>query len=111
MRSAPAAASGSSRTRLRAGMTTAWGAKWRFWWCRDATGTRGTVPTVIQQVPVPDHDAQADAAAIDRVLQGETDQFAILVRRYQSALYRHAVAMVWDHDAAADMVQDAFIRA
>lgn len=56
-------------------------------------------------------DGTADAIIIEYVLGGETQQFAELVRRYQQALYRHAVAMVLDHDAAADMVQDAFIRA
>ena len=56
-------------------------------------------------------DAPADAAAIARVLDGDTQQFAQLVTRYQAALYRHAVSMVLDHDTAADMVQDTFIRA
>lgn len=53
----------------------------------------------------------ADAAVIERVLDGETQQFAQLVTRYQAALYRHAVSLVLDHDVAADMVQDAFVRA
>ena len=52
-----------------------------------------------------------DAAVIARVLDGEKQQFAQLVGRYQAALYRHAVSMVLDHDVAADMVQDAFVRA
>lgn len=52
-----------------------------------------------------------DAAAIARVLAGDKQQFAVLVSRYQSSLYRHAVSMVLDHDVAADMVQDAFVRA
>jgi RNA polymerase sigma-70 factor (ECF subfamily) len=52
-----------------------------------------------------------DAAVIARVLDGQTDQFGQLVGRYQVALYRYAVSMVGDHDVAADMVQDAFIRA
>jgi RNA polymerase sigma-70 factor (ECF subfamily) len=56
-------------------------------------------------------DALADADAIARVLDGDTQQFEHLVRRYQQVLYRHAVSMVLDHDAAADMVQDAFVRA
>lgn len=56
-------------------------------------------------------DAQADAEVIQRVLDGDTQQFAQLVSRYQGALYRHAVSMVLDHDVAADMVQDAFVRA
>lgn len=52
-----------------------------------------------------------DADVIALVLAGEKQQFEHLVRRYQQPLYRHAVAMVLDHDAAADMVQDAFVRA
>lgn len=52
-----------------------------------------------------------DAAVVERVLAGEIDQYELLVARYQSAMYRHAVAMVLDHDAAADIVQDAFVRA
>ena len=56
-------------------------------------------------------DADDDADVIARVLNGEKQQFEHLVRRYQQVLYRHAVSMVLDHDAAADMVQDAFVRA
>lgn len=53
----------------------------------------------------------ADADVVGRVLAGEIECYALIVERYQRTLYRHAVAMVLDHDAAADMVQDAFIRA
>ena len=56
-------------------------------------------------------DSADDAVVIERVLAGDRQQFAQLVQRYQSALYRHAVGMVLDHDVAADMVQDSFIRA
>ena len=56
-------------------------------------------------------DAADDAAVIARVLEGDKQQFEVLVRRYQQVLFRHALAMVLDRDAAADMVQDAFIRA
>lgn len=56
-------------------------------------------------------DGPPDAEVIARVLAGETEQYARVVNRYQHALYRHAVSMVLDHDAAADMVQDAFVRA
>ncbi|MBI3491084.1 MAG: RNA polymerase sigma factor [Acidobacteria bacterium] len=52
-----------------------------------------------------------DASLIARVLNGERQQFAPLVERYQAALHRYAVSMVLDHDVAADMVQDAFVRA
>jgi RNA polymerase sigma-70 factor (ECF subfamily) len=52
-----------------------------------------------------------DSALIAQVLDGDIEQFAELVRRYQVRLYRYAVSMVGDHDVASDMVQDAFIRA
>jgi len=58
-----------------------------------------------------DSDAVDDAAIIARVLAGDINRFAELVQRHQATLYRHAVAMVLDHDVAADMVQDAFVRA
>ena len=56
-------------------------------------------------------DAPDDAVVIARVLEGDKQHFEHLVIRYQRLLYRHAVAMVLDHDAAADMVQDSFVRA
>jgi RNA polymerase sigma-70 factor (ECF subfamily) len=56
-------------------------------------------------------DAPSDEEVIERVLNGEKQQFEHLVGRYQRALYRHAASIVLDHDAAADMVQDAFVRA
>lgn len=52
-----------------------------------------------------------DATIVARVLAGDKQQFEVLVVRYQSALYRYAVSMVFDHDTATDMVQDAFVRA
>jgi RNA polymerase sigma-70 factor (ECF subfamily) len=52
-----------------------------------------------------------DAAVIARVLRGDKQQFALLVARYQSGLYRHAVSMVLDHDVASDMVQETLVRA
>jgi RNA polymerase sigma-70 factor (ECF subfamily) len=57
------------------------------------------------------HDDPSDADVIARVLAGDKQEFAHLVHRYQQSLYRHAVSLVLDHDAAADMVQDAFVRA
>ena len=56
-------------------------------------------------------DAPSDCDAIARVLDGDKQQFEHLVSRYQGAMYRHAVSIVLDHDVAADMVQDAFVRA
>jgi RNA polymerase sigma-70 factor (ECF subfamily) len=53
----------------------------------------------------------SDAELIERVLAGERDCFQPLVHRYQESLFRVACALVLDPDAAADIVQDAFVRA
>ena len=53
----------------------------------------------------------SDAELIERVLAGERDCFQPLVQRYQASLFRVACALVLDADAAADIVQDAFVRA
>jgi RNA polymerase sigma-70 factor, ECF subfamily len=52
-----------------------------------------------------------DAELVARVLGGERDAYAFLIRRYQERLYRHAFGMVQDSDAAADLVQDSFVKA
>lgn len=45
------------------------------------------------------------------MLRGETARYEVLVRRYQETLFRHALGMVGDSDAAADLVQDSFVKA
>lgn len=52
-----------------------------------------------------------DAEVVAEVLAGRRDRFALLVQRHQAALYRQARAMGMEPDVAADMVQEAFIRA
>ena len=59
----------------------------------------------------PRADAPSDEDVIGRVLAGDKQQYEHVVSRYQQAMYRHAVSIVLDHDVAADMVQDAFVRA
>jgi RNA polymerase sigma-70 factor (ECF subfamily) len=54
---------------------------------------------------------QSDGELIGRILAGERDVYARLVERYQDTMYRHAAAMVSDRDAAADLVQDTFVKA
>ncbi|MGH7481754.1 MAG: RNA polymerase sigma factor [Longimicrobiales bacterium] len=51
-----------------------------------------------------------DADVVRRVLAGETDLFAELVRRYGDVLYRHAERMTQRPDDAADLVQLAFVK-
>lgn len=52
-----------------------------------------------------------DAELVGRVLAGESDAYQYLVQRHQEAMFRVAYALVLDDDVAADIVQDAFVRA
>lgn len=53
----------------------------------------------------------SDAELVARVLEGEKERYSVLVQRHQDRLYRHALGMVQDRDAAADLVQDTFLKA
>lgn len=67
------------------------------------------------RAPEPRHShARAPAERTDEqvvrdVLAGDRDAFRLLVRRYGDALYNHALRMVGDADAAADVAQEAFV--
>lgn len=52
-----------------------------------------------------------DEELVAQVLAGDRNAYAALVGKYQALLYRQAVGMLGDPDAAADLVQDAFIKA
>ena len=52
-----------------------------------------------------------DADLVARVLAGDSDSYQYLVQRHQDAMFRVAYALVLDDDVAADIVQDAFVRA
>jgi RNA polymerase sigma-70 factor (ECF subfamily) len=52
-----------------------------------------------------------DATLIRRVLAGDVDAYAGVVRRYQDRLYWVAYKLLGDHDDARDVAQEAFIRA
>lgn len=56
------------------------------------------------------HDTD-DAALVARVLAGDRECFAALVQRHQDLLYRHALRMTREADAATDLVQAAFVKA
>lgn len=53
----------------------------------------------------------SDAELVTRVLGGDRDCYQFLVQRHQEAMFRVAYAIVLDDDVAADIVQDAFVRA
>ena len=52
-----------------------------------------------------------DGAVVRRVLAGDAESYRHLVTRYRLQYARYAVALVGDADAAADAMQEAFIRA
>jgi len=54
---------------------------------------------------------ELDAVDVDRVLAGETDAFAGIVRRWQGRLVTLAFRFSGDRDQAEEMAQSAFLRA
>ena len=52
-----------------------------------------------------------DAAVVGRVVDGDTDAYAILVARYRDRLARYAVRMLGDRHDAEEALQDTFVRA
>jgi RNA polymerase sigma-70 factor (ECF subfamily) len=59
----------------------------------------------------PDGSQPTDAALVADVLKGNRTAFEVLVRRHQAALFRRARWMGLEPDLAADMVQDALVKA
>ena len=55
--------------------------------------------------------APSDADVIARILAGDSDAFAILMRRHEAGLLRFATRMLGSADAAADAVAEGLIRA
>ena len=53
----------------------------------------------------------ADEALIRQTIAGDTDSFAVLVRRYQDRLYNSMVHFLRNTTDAEDVVQDAFVLA
>lgn len=52
-----------------------------------------------------------DADLVRRVLEGDREAYAGLVRRHQDGMYRYARAMGLDPDAARDEVQESLVKA
>ena len=52
-----------------------------------------------------------DAALVGRVVDGDTDAFAILVARHRDRLARYAFRMLGDRHDAEEALQDSFVRA
>jgi RNA polymerase sigma-70 factor (ECF subfamily) len=52
-----------------------------------------------------------DEAVVSRVLDGDIEAFAELVKRHGARVYRVGLSWFRDHDEAEDLVQDVFIKA
>jgi RNA polymerase sigma-70 factor (ECF subfamily) len=52
-----------------------------------------------------------DAAAVERAREGDHDAFRVLVERYQGRVYRLALRILRDEEAARDAAQEAFLKA
>lgn len=53
---------------------------------------------------------RTDAQVVRDVLDGDTDAYRLLVRRYGDVLHGHALRMSGSQDDAADLVQRAFVK-
>lgn len=62
--------------------------------------------------PVQEPDLEpSDTAIIERVLAGSSQDFALLVGRYNQRLYRVGRAYLRNHDSVEDAMQNAYIKA
>ncbi|WP_163409236.1 RNA polymerase sigma factor [Flavobacterium ajazii] len=52
----------------------------------------------------------SDQHYIDRILQGETNSFAVLVDRYKDMIFTLALKMVKNREEAEEVAQDTFIK-
>jgi len=61
----------------------------------------------------PGHDLshETDSDIVRRCLQGDTNAFCHLVKRYQTILYNIIYRILGDSDDTADVLQDVFVKA
>jgi RNA polymerase sigma-70 factor (ECF subfamily) len=56
-------------------------------------------------------DVRTDAELVNAVLDGEKQAFAVLVKRYERPVRAVALDVLGDHHSAADVSQEAFVKA
>ena len=56
-------------------------------------------------------DGISDSECVQRIQQGETDAFELLVRRHQTSIFNLIYRMLGDYDEAAEIAQEAFLSA
>jgi RNA polymerase sigma-70 factor (ECF subfamily) len=58
-----------------------------------------------------DLDQRDDRALVTAFLEGRREAFDVIVRRHQRAVYQLCFRFVGNHEDAADLAQDVFVRA
>jgi RNA polymerase sigma-70 factor (ECF subfamily) len=53
---------------------------------------------------------ESDEAVVARVLSGDEDLFALLVRRYQTRVHAHVAKMIGHREDALDLTQEIFLK-
>jgi RNA polymerase sigma-70 factor (ECF subfamily) len=53
----------------------------------------------------------SDEALVQRVIDHNQEEYVHIVERYEQPLLRYAISLVFDYDAARDVVQQSFIKA
>jgi len=69
------------------------------------------LPEITEPVDGQERPVDDDAVFVARCQQGQTEEFAILVRRHQKKMLNTAFRMIGDYDEACDVVQEAFLAA
>jgi len=67
--------------------------------------------TTHQNVKISSMSEQSDVEVISNVLAGATDNFELIMRRYNQRLFRIARSIVKEDDEAMDVVQEAYVKA
>src|SRR2546428_13745660 len=52
-----------------------------------------------------------DSKVIERVLDGDSEAFNLLIRQWERPIYNFIVRMIGDRDEAMDLCQDSFMKA
>src|SRR5215813_9099162 len=52
-----------------------------------------------------------DSKVIERVLNGDSEAFSLLIRQWERPIYNFIVRMIGDRDEAMDLSQDCFMKA
>ena len=52
-----------------------------------------------------------DRVLVRRVLAGDTDDFRVLIDRYQQSIFRFTSGLLWNREEAYDVTQDVFLAA